>query len=153
MPAPRSPRPVLALQAPRDYTPGSGRIPTGMGTMNCTFCNTELPSGAVRCWKCGATQGARAPAAAPRWETCEVRLRQDTGFFSTGGKFLAEAQGPQGAHTLGTSPQFAPPYREDNTAAFAALQAITDQLVQDGWERVQPPGEEWYSYRFRRQLP
>ncbi|HEY7062498.1 MAG TPA: hypothetical protein VII06_13545 [Chloroflexota bacterium] len=121
--------------------------------MNCMSCNTELPRGAVRCYKCGATQTARAQAAGPRYEACEIRLRQDTGFFSTGSKFLAEAQGPQGARTLGTSPQFAPPYREENTAAFAALQAIADQLAQDGWERVEPRGEEWYSYRFRRPLP
>jgi hypothetical protein len=120
--------------------------------MNCTFCNTELPSGAVRCWKCGVAQSASAQARAPQWETCEIRLRQDTGFFSSGGKFLAEAQGPDGARTLGTSPQFAPPYREDNTAAFAALQAIVDQLDKDGWERTEPPGEDWYSLRFRRQV-
>ena len=81
-------------------------------------------------------------AQAPQWETSEIRLRQDTGFFSSGGKFLAEAQGLQGARTLGTSPQFAPPYREDNIAAFAAFQAIVDQLNQDGWERVEPPGED-----------
>jgi hypothetical protein len=118
--------------------------------MYCALCNTELPSGALRCWKCGSMQSAGAPAT--QWETCEIRLRQDTGFFSSGGKFLAEAQGPQGARTLGLSPQFAPPFREDNTAAFAALQAIVDQLAQEGWERVEPRGEEWYSYRLRRQL-
>ena len=50
------------------------------------------------------------------------------------------------------SPQFAPPFREDNTAAFAALEAIIDVLDKDGWERVEPRGEEWYSYRFRRQV-
>src|SRR5207302_1500137 len=100
---------AFAGQAPRDYTPGIGTHPdAGRSAMNCTMCNTELPSGAVRCWKCGAAQSARAQAAAPQWETCEIRLRQDTGFFSSGGKFLAEAQGPQGARTLGTSPQFAP---------------------------------------------
>jgi hypothetical protein len=120
--------------------------------MYCSFCNTELPSGAVRCWKCGSTQSAGARTRAPQWETCEIRLRQDTGFFSSGGKFLAEAQGPQGAHTIGLSPQFAPPFREDNIAAFAALQTIVDELDKDGWERVEPRGEEWYSYRFRRQV-
>ena len=107
---------------------------------------------APSCWKCGSTQSAHVQARGPQWETCEIRLRQDTGFFSSGGKFLAEGpRAARGAH-IELSPQFAPPFREDNTAAFAALQAIIDVLDKDGWERVEPRGEEWYSYRFRRQV-
>jgi hypothetical protein len=121
--------------------------------MYCSSCQTELPDGAIRCWKCGAAQSADAAAAGPVWETCTIRLAQQTGFFSSGGNFLAEAQGPQGARAIATSPQFAPPFREDNTAAFAALQGLLDQLDKDGWECLQAPtGDDWYGHRFRRRV-
>jgi hypothetical protein len=121
--------------------------------MYCSSCQTELPDGAIRCWKCGAAQDAAAQAASPVWETCTIRLAQQTGFFSSGGNFLAEAQGPQGAHTIATTAQFAPPYREDNRDVAAALHGLLDQLDKEGWERVgEPMGDEWYAYRFRRRV-
>ncbi len=119
--------------------------------MYCANCETELPDGAIRCWQCGAAHDPAAPAR-PQWETCAIRLVQQTGFFAAGGQFLAEARGPGGVRTIATSPLFAPPFREDNTAAFAALQALLGQLEQDGWERTPQRGEEWYSVWLRRRL-
>jgi hypothetical protein len=118
--------------------------------MLCAHCRAELPDGAILCWSCGRqiVSGVGATAAAD--QTCEIKFSQASSFTTAEGYFFAEAYGPAGAQTIAFSPRFAPPYREENPAALAALNALSAQLAQEGWQRVDAAGEQWYSRRFRR---
>jgi len=118
--------------------------------MLCAHCRAELPDGAILCWSCGRQIARAAGATAPAERTCEIKFSQASSFTTAEGYFFAEAYGPAGAQTIAFSPRFAPPYREENVAAFAALEALSVQLVQEGWERVDATGDHWYSRRFRR---
>ena len=97
--------------------------------MVCAHCRAELPDGAVLCWSCGRQVARSAGATAPSERTCEIRFSQASSFITAEGYFFAEAYGAAGAQTIAFSPRFAPPYREENLAAVAALEALSVQLA------------------------
>src|SRR5262249_7196932 len=117
---------------------------------------TQLPAEASFCLKCGAPQGADTPAEDLPLESCEIRWEWAGGNWLTGRKarFWADAVGPSGTYSVGSSPSFAgspiDKKGERNQKAVPAHEALVRELVQAAWELANPRGSDWYSLRFQR---
>jgi hypothetical protein len=123
--------------------------------MYCISCGTELPDNAVFCSKCGKSQKISTAPEIRKSETCEIIyvLVQPVDWESiTRFKFVAEAVGPNGKDniletvTLGIKGNV----QIERSYWGIFVDELIDLLLLDGWQPSESRGENWWSYRFRR---
>lgn len=141
--------------------------------MYCTECGKQLPNDANFCLNCGTPiKQSTKPSnqSEQQWEYCEISYKTAGGLLGvlgTRGCFIANAVGSRGMYIAAQSTTtfdstylghessepvpldfLGNPHRE---RAKAALNEVVTQLSSDGWQPA-GKGEEWWRYKFRRQL-
>ncbi len=98
-----------------------------------------------------------ADTSAVTWAACEIEWQQ-TGKLPWGkraGRFQVRVAGTQAGDVLGRSAEIKTlNCCADDPACWAAVDALTARLLQDGWELVdkgyETPGRKWFGHTFRR---
>lgn len=124
---------------------------------HCTNCGYELRDTDKFCAECATPVGGIAPhSQATQWETCEIIGNQvkDGGWFGQDqSQFVAKAVGPRGTFNAEVSPLLKGVFWWGETPEHkAALDDLIRRLAADGWVLLPTKGENWYSFKFHRQV-
>ncbi len=141
--------------------------PKEMKRMFCTNCGSPLEEKHKFCWNCGHSRSRGAPVEETVWETCVIKYEgvQKSGWFGPGkARWWAEATGPKGTYRAGESAPWQTgvfdqeiriptgPHNHYYAPATAALDALANELVADGWEPTGPYGASYWTKRYRRRI-
>jgi hypothetical protein len=91
----------------------------------------------------------------PGWEWCQITPQYVSGSINLQYRFRAVARRGHSTYTAASSPPFltTPPPIQPTEGARAALTAVVDLLLQEGWQaESQSEPDPWYARSFRRSL-
>ena len=122
--------------------------------MYCINCGTQLPDEANFCSNCGKSPRAVEQQKESKSESCEIVWIQVQPWNWENirkFKFVAEAIGVNGKYNVFETATIGTKDHDTKREKYGILvDEIAELLLQGGWEASETRGENWWSYRFKR---